>query len=153
MKRLVGVSLLVVGVLLALTAAAACDGDNDTGGETTPTAAETPDATSDGTRDTMPDSTPGATQDTTTDGIRNNVPEEPDEELEATLRAEAEALCPEGADMERCVGAYILWATGQREMAMCVNDEGGWFFEPAQGSIGGACSAGKGDIVAIVGGE
>lgn len=156
MIRRLGVPLLVIGALLALTAAVACDGDNDTGGETTPAAAETPDSpdsTPDGTRDATPGSTPVATQDTDIDNIRTPGPPELDEELKATLRAEAEVVCPDENDLERCVVAYTLWATSPREMAMCVNDEGSWLFEVAQGSVGDTCTTNEGDIVAIVGGE
>ncbi len=136
MKRYLMVPLLVGVLLFALGAAAACDNGDDGNGEdgTTPAAVVTPDITPE-----------DSGEDGTVDG-------ESDEDLDATLRDEAEALCPPQF-LVACTGAYIAAAKGSLKAALCITPDGNWFIETPQGAIGDACSDADGVIVAIVGGE
>jgi hypothetical protein len=138
MKRLLLASLLVAAVLLALGAAAACDNDGDSVGEdgTTPAATVTPEVTPE-------ESDENGTADGATD-------EDPD----ATLRAEAEALCP-AEFLEPCAEAYIAFATGSLEAALCIFPEGKWAMVTPEGDIGDSCGTPPdiGVIAAIVGGQ
>lgn len=143
MERRIIVPLVVSVLLLTLgTVAAACDSDEETQNGTTPAAAVTPDVTPEVTPEVTPD-------DTDENGAADG---EGDEDPEAALRAEAEALCP-AEFLDPCTESYIEFATGPLEAALCITPDGLWFMETPQGGVGDTCSAAEGLIVAIVGGE
>ena len=129
--------LLLVSLVAVLALAVACGDDGGDGEDTTtPAAAVTPEVTPEESDETG-----------TADGVT-------DEDPDATLRAEAEALCP-AEFLEPCAEAYITFATGSLEAALCIFPEGKWAMVTPEGGIGDSCGTPPdiGVIVAIVGGQ
>ncbi len=138
MKPRVFVLVFVAALAVLGTIAAACNDNDGTPDQTTPAPDVTP-VESDGVTDEV---TPAAGGATPASG----------EDLDRALRAEAAALCPEES-LEFCAEAYIIFATGTKEAALCITLDGKWFFEAPQGSVGDDCySQADATIVAIVGG-
>ena len=73
-------------------------------------------------------------------------------ETGATVRQEAERLCPE-RDYTGCIAAYLEHAQQPEPAALCQTEYGDWFFEPPAGRVGELCSDGEATIIAIVGGR
>ena len=73
---------------------------------------------------------------------------------DAILRAAAEGLCP-AESLEPCAEAYITFATGSLEAALCIFPDGKWAMVTPEGGIGDSCGTPPdiGVIVAIVGGQ
>ena len=92
--------------------------------------------------------------------------EPPTADVDAELRAEAEAVCPQEF-LETCAGSYVTFAKGSLPAALCVSEENGtWYFttpgatpDPDLGesgnegqSVGDDCREAGHKVVAVVGG-